>query len=130
MKTLGLRHVALRVKNAQISKKFYMDFLGMDLEWEPDPQNIYLTSNSQDNLALHEEDDFQLAPSGQALDHIGFICKTKNDVDAFYEKASQNNIPIFKEIKQHRDGAYSFYLKDPNGYVVQMIYHPPISRHV
>lgn len=129
MKSLGLRHLALRVKNAQTSKTFYTTFFNMDLEWEPDPQNVYLSTNGQDNLALHEEDGFELAATGQALDHLGFVCKTKSDVDEFYSRALEKNIPIHKEIKQHRDGAYSFYLKDPDGYIVQVLYHPPISDH-
>lgn len=126
MKTLGMRHLALRVKDAQKSKAFYTDFFNMDLEWEPDPQNVYLSSSGEDNLALHEEDGFELSPTGQALDHLGFIIATKKEVDAFYEEALKRKIPIHKEIRQHRDGAYSFYLEDPDGYVVQVIYHPPI----
>ena len=30
--------------------------------------------------------------------------------------------------KTHRDGARSFYCADPDGNVVQMIFHPPISN--
>lgn len=127
MKTLGLRHVALRVKNAQTSKAFYQNYLNMDLEWEPDARNVYLTSAGFDNLALHEEENFSLSPTGQALDHIGFMLKSASDVDAFYVRAQALHITIAREIKLHRDGAYSFYLKDPDGYVVQMIYHPGIS---
>ncbi|HEX7028333.1 MAG TPA: VOC family protein, partial [Gammaproteobacteria bacterium] len=28
------------------------------------------------------------------------------------------------------DGARSFYIKDPDGNIVQLIYHPPISGQV
>ena len=42
MKTLGLRHVALHVKDPAKSKDFYMRVLKMELEWEPDADNIYL----------------------------------------------------------------------------------------
>jgi len=128
MKTLGMRHIALNVKDAQVSKKFYMEFFGMDLEWQPDADNVYLTSNKQDNLALHKKEGLDINPNQQALDHLGFIIPTKEDVDAFYQRAKEKNIRIEKELKQHRDGAYSFYLKDPDGYVVQVIYHPPITN--
>jgi hypothetical protein len=30
--------------------------------------------------------------------------------------------------RTHRDGARSFYCRDPEGNLVQMIYHPPIAR--
>jgi hypothetical protein len=32
-----------------------------------------------------------------------------------------------KSPRTHRDGARSFYARDPEGNVVQVIYHPPIS---
>jgi len=99
----------------------------MSVEWEPDVDNVYLTSHGQDNLALHKSENFNM-DSQQGLDHIGFIIPSKEDVDLFYQQAKTNHIPIVKEPKQHRDGAYSFYLKDPDGYVIQIIYHPPISQ--
>lgn len=128
LKTLGLRHVALNVLNAQVSKQFYTDFFNMTVEWEPDSQNVYLTSESQDNLALHES-KVSVDPKNQSLDHIGFMIADKEGVDAFYKQALEKNIPIAKEIKEHRDGAYSFYLKDPDGYIVQVIYHPPVAKN-
>ncbi len=127
MQTLGLRHLALNVKSAQRSKEFYMNFLGMSCEWEPDLKSVYLTTDSQDNLALHErKDDVDFDLKHQALNHLGFIAKSISDVDAYYEKALQNSVTIVAKPKQHRDGAYSFYMKDPDGYVVQIIFHPPI----
>ena len=49
----GLRHVALKVRDIHRSKTFYQQFFGMEVVWEPDPQNVYLSSGC-DNLALHE----------------------------------------------------------------------------
>ena len=49
---LGLRHVALNVRDVRRSVDFYRNVLGMQVEWEPDPDNIYLSSGI-DNLALH-----------------------------------------------------------------------------
>jgi len=39
----------------------------------------------------------------------------------------QENIEMLTQVKDHRDGARSFYCKDPDGNVVQIIYHPPFS---
>lgn len=127
MKSLGLRHLALRVRDAQKTKKFYCDFFDMSVEWEPDAKNIFLTSQGQDNLALHETEGLVLDEKNQALDHLGFVMATPKDVDELYEKALKEKISIQQHIKKHRDGAYSFYLKDPDGYVVQVIHHPPIA---
>lgn len=126
LSTLGLRHVALNVRNPQISKQFYMNVLGMELEWEPDPENVYLTSASQDNLALHKASGTS-AENSQKLDHMGFVVPTLDDVDEWFAWVKSQNVPILKEPKTHRDGARSFYFSDPDGIAIQMIFHPPIA---
>ena len=132
MKTLGLRHVALNVKDAQLSKKFYMTVLKMKSEWEPDPKSVYLTSDQQDNLALHQADALLHRPG--ALNHIGFFVLTLNEVDDWYAHVKTllpgYNAKIVKEIKTHRDGARSFYFDDPDGNIIQLLYHPPISQRM
>ncbi|HAU06747.1 MAG TPA: glyoxalase, partial [Gammaproteobacteria bacterium] len=50
--TLGLRHIALFVVNFEQCESFYTQLLGMEVEWRPDENNVYLTSGN-DNLALH-----------------------------------------------------------------------------
>ena len=123
--TSGLRHVALNVKDVEACEYFYVNLLGMQIEWRPDPDNVYLTSGN-DNLAIHKTSDE--ISGGQALDHIGFIMNDIDDVDAWYEFLKANNVTIKKEPKTHRDGARSFYCADPGGVIVQMIYHPPLAK--
>jgi catechol 2,3-dioxygenase-like lactoylglutathione lyase family enzyme len=127
MNTLGIRHVALNVQDTQLSKRFYMVVLKMALEWEPDAENVYLTSGGHDNLALHKAST-PASESGQRLDHIGFALPTLEAVDEWYEWIRSQGAKILREIKTHRDGARSFYLSDPDGVVIQMIYHPPIAK--
>jgi catechol 2,3-dioxygenase-like lactoylglutathione lyase family enzyme len=124
--SLGIRHIALNVKDPQASKAFYMRVLKMDLEWEPDSDNVYLTTQSKDNLALHRA---PASPStGQTLDHFGFMLPKPEDVDTWYAQIQKEKAKIVREIKTHRDGARSFYFQDPDGITIQMIFHPPISR--
>ncbi|MEM6707479.1 MAG: VOC family protein [Pseudomonadota bacterium] len=120
----GLRHVALFVTDLDAALWFYRDLLGMQIEWQPDPDNIYLCSGT-DNLALHRA---TTAPSeAQRLDHIGFIIDRIAEVDPWHEFLLANGIEIAQAPKTHRDGARSFYCRDPAGTLVQLIYHPPIS---
>ncbi|MEK6693748.1 MAG: VOC family protein, partial [Nitrospirota bacterium] len=109
----GLRHLALRVLDIRRSKEFYLRIFGMKVVWEPDPQNCYLSSGS-DNLALHEVSAEDAAghapPPASPLDHFGFIASDRQVVDAWAAWAEQNGVTIVKPPKQHRDGSYSCYL--------------------
>jgi catechol 2,3-dioxygenase-like lactoylglutathione lyase family enzyme len=123
--TAGLRHIALYVNDMEAAEHFYVDLLGMSVEWRPDPDNVYLTSGN-DNLALHRSTR-ETDARAQLLDHIGFILKTPDDADDWYQFLKANNIEMKTEPRTHRDGARSFYCVGPQDVIVQMIYHPPIA---
>lgn len=125
--TAGMRHLALHVQKLSATVDFYMRLMGMTIEWQPDEDNYYLTSGN-DNLALHKAAQPRTDDMPQSLDHLGFFVDTKEDVVHWFEFLRQENIVMLSEVKDHRDGARSFYCKDPDGNVVQIIYHPPISK--
>ena len=124
---LGLRHVALYVCNLELTRDFYVEHFGFKIEWEPDSDNVYLTSGS-DNIALHRtaiENDRETV-----LDHIGLLVCHAKDVDEWSEYLKERGVALISEPRTHRDGARSCYLSDPEGNKVQIIYHPPISREL
>ncbi len=123
--TAGMRHIALHIEDMDACLHFYCDLLGMQIEWQPDADNIYLTSGN-DNLALHSS-SHGIDREQQALDHLGFILSQPEHVDAWHDFLRDSGVEMCSEVKQHRDGARSFYCKDPDGNVVQMIYHPPLA---
>lgn len=121
---LGIRHVALFVKDLETCVKFYVDIMGMHIEWQPDDDNVYLT-NHGDVFALHRV-DYEPVPQ-QRLDHIGFVLKTADDVDAWFDYFVQQGVRITEAPKTHRDGARGFYCLDAVGHLLELIYHPPIT---
>jgi catechol 2,3-dioxygenase-like lactoylglutathione lyase family enzyme len=123
---MGLRHVALNVRDVLRSREFYSNVFGMKVEWMPDAENVYLTSGS-DNLALHQLPAGSEPAGVQALHHIGFVVSRKEDVDIWADRIRGHGIALAAEPKTHRDGARSFYFHDPDGILIQLIYHPPIS---
>jgi catechol 2,3-dioxygenase-like lactoylglutathione lyase family enzyme len=124
----GMRHIALKVKNATRSKAFYRERFGMDVVWEPDPQNVYLSSGC-DNIAIHEvSDDFASGAAELQLDHLGFIVDTVARVQELEQDFASHGVKIVHPFKVHRDGSASFYCADPDGIVIQVLYEPTLSR--
>jgi catechol 2,3-dioxygenase-like lactoylglutathione lyase family enzyme len=124
---LGLRHLALNVRRMAEMKAFYVERLGFQVEWEPDPQNVYLTSG-RDNLALHQAGGQEPGPAGEgALDHLGLVVASADQVDAWAAFLESEGVALDMRPKTHRDGARSCYFRDPDGNRVQIIHHPPIS---
>ena len=111
-------------------RRFYTDVLGFGVEWEPDGDNVYLTSGT-DTLALHRApaagDGSEPAAARGALDHLGLVVRKPDDVDAWADYLMWRGISLDAQPRTHRDGARSLYLSDPDGNRVQIIHHPPIS---
>jgi catechol 2,3-dioxygenase-like lactoylglutathione lyase family enzyme len=106
-------------------KTFYVDVLGFQVEWEPDPANVYLTSG-YDNLALHDAEGEQATGQG-ALDHLGLLVASAELVDEWAAFLESKGVALDMRPKTHRDGARSCYFRDPDGNRIQIIHHPAIS---
>ena len=124
----GIRHLALHVQSLEQMKHFYTEVLGYAVEWEPDSDNVYLTSGT-DNVALHRSvrGTTNEVSSSNALDHFGLVVSSPMDVDSWADYLHAKNVVLDKAPKTHRDGARSCYFRDPDGNQIQIIYHPPIS---
>ena len=138
----GLRHLALGVRQLEAMKRFYVDVLGFEIEWEPDADNVYLSSGV-DNLALHRSNSPAAGGSapvsarrstgegdGSALDHFGLFVRSDADVDAWAAFLESRGVTLDAKPRTHRDGARSCYFKDPDGNSIQIIHHPPISGKI
>ena len=104
--------------------EFYARVLGMRLEWQPHPDNAYLSSGC-DNLALHRGAHGE--PEAGALDHLGFVVPSIAEVEAAWQAAQAEGLDIARPLRHHRDGSVSFNIRDPDGNVIQLLYEPTIS---
>ncbi len=118
----GIRHVALFASDLDAAERFWVDVMGYAVEWRPDPDNVYLTAGA-DNLALHRR-----AVAGETrLDHIGLAVPAASDVDAWAAHLAARGVTLAAPPKTHRDGSRSLYFRDPEGTMIQIIHHAPLS---
>ena len=124
---LGLRHVAVFVADLEAAERFWTQVMGYAVEWRPDPDNVYLCSGS-DNLALHRKPELASAADAvQRLDHIGIAVALPEHVDAWAAHLGAHGVPLKAAPRTHRDGSRSLYFQTPDGLLVQIIHHTPMS---
>ena len=119
---LGVRHIALRVRDLEAAERFFVELLGYRVEWRPDMENVYLTRQG-DNVALHRVGE---PPGAGMLDHVGLLVARAEDVDAWAAWLEARGAKLVAGPRTHRDGARSLYVEGPEGLVVQIIHHPPM----
>ena len=116
VKVNRLGHIAIRVKDIDRAKSFYMS-LGMNLVWD-DTDWCYLEAGSgKDGLAL-------LGPEYKlAGPHFAFHFKDRDQVADIHRELNERGIQV-GGLHDHRDGTASFYLQDPEGNWLEMLYEP------
>ncbi len=111
-----LGHIAIRVEDIDRAKSFYIG-LGMNLVWDDDDWCYLEAGSGKDGLAL-------LGPGYKAAGpHFAFHFNKRTEVEAIHNQLTQQGIQV-GELHEHRDGTASFYLKDPEGNWLEMLYQP------
>ena len=112
-----LGHVAIRATDIERAKSFYLG-LGMKLIWEAKDWCYLETGHGKDGLAL-------LGPGyTSAGPHFAFHFTKRSEVEEFHSRLKANGVHV-GEVHDHRDGTASFYLRDPEGNWLEMLYQPP-----
>ena len=111
-----LGHVALRVQDMDRAKAFYQA-LGLRVTWEADDWSYLQSPESGDGVAL-------LSPSYTvAGPHFAFHFSDRQEVEAVHDQLQAGGHKV-GPVHEHRDGTASFYLQDPEGNWLEMLYEP------
>ena len=112
-----LDHVALRVQDMERAKAFYVD-LGLRLTWQAEDWAYLQWPGSGEGIAL-------LSPTYTAAGpHMALHFRDRAEVDAVHGTLSAAG-HCCGPVHDHRDGTASFYLRDPEGNWLEMLYEPP-----
>ena len=112
-----LGHLAIRVKDMDRAKSFYMS-LGMNLIWDDNDWCYFEAGPGKDGLAL-------LGPNYKAAGpHFAFHFLERRQVEEIHQQLYEQGVEV-GDLHDHRDGTASFYLQDPEGNWLEMLYQPP-----
>jgi catechol 2,3-dioxygenase-like lactoylglutathione lyase family enzyme len=112
-----LGHVAIRVQDVPRAVAFY-EGLGMRVVWKADDWCYLEAGPGHDGLALLGPDYKAAGP------HFAFHFRDRAEVDQIHQQLQQAGVFV-GAVHDHRDGTASFYLKDPDGNWLEMLYEPP-----
>jgi catechol 2,3-dioxygenase-like lactoylglutathione lyase family enzyme len=116
IKTNGLNHIALRVKDPERTAQFYMDLFNMEITRRTPEMTFLKTIGSTDMITLNRS-DADLTPD-QGMVHFGFIVEP-TQFDTALQTIEAKATPIVSGPGTREQGRYVF-ISDPDGYTVEL----------
>ncbi len=113
-KVTGIDHVVYHVKDLARAKKFYVDFLGMEVDHESSWQ-CFLKCGSQ-GVALFEIDDNEEVHAGSEVNHMALRLAAG---DYARVKATLENTGI--KVFGRKGDPHCVYFHDPDGHQLQLL---------
>jgi catechol 2,3-dioxygenase-like lactoylglutathione lyase family enzyme len=114
LKVAGIDHVVFHVKDIARARKFYVDFLGMDVDHESSWQ-CFLKCGGQ-GVALFEVDDDEEVHAGSEVNHLALRLA---DGDYARVKATLENAGI--AVRGRANDPHCIYFDDPDGHQLQFL---------
>ncbi len=121
IRTQGLTHIHLVVRDLEQSLRFYQGVFGMEERFRDGPKMVFLnTPGSQDLITLNEDPaEAQLAGVNGGVAHFGFRLAESVDLDTAIAEVEAAGGKLVRR-GEHAPGVPFAYLEDPDGYVIEL----------
>ena len=114
LKVSGIDHVVFHVKDLARARKFYVDFLGLEVEHERDWQ-CFLKCGNQ-GIALFEVDDGEEVHGGSEVNHMALRLDSGE-----YERVKATLEDAGIEVRGRKSDPHCIYFHDPDGHQLQFL---------
>ncbi|MGH9971865.1 MAG: VOC family protein [Pyrinomonadaceae bacterium] len=120
IKTRGLTHLHLVVKDLKRSLDFYKSVFGMQERFWAGPGLVFLnTPGSNDLIALHQSDQDQATGSSGGILHFGFQLNDKSELESAISQVVAAGGSL-KKRGEFTPGMPFAYVADPDGYEIEL----------
>ncbi len=116
IKTNGLNHLALPVRDPQRSAQFYADLFNMEITLSSPDVAFLKTVGSRDMIALNRS-EVEIASSRETM-HFGFWVDPEH-FDEAVRTIEEKAVKKVSEPSRREIGRYIF-IEDPDGYTVEI----------
>ena len=114
LKVAGIDHVVLHVKDLKRSKKFYVEFLGMEVRHESSWQTFLRCGDQM--VALFQVEDAAKIHAGDEMNHMALRLKSGE-----YEKVKAILAEAGVQVSGRRGDPHCIYFADPDGHRLQLL---------
>jgi len=121
IRTQGLTHIHLVVRDLERSLRFYRSVFGMEERFRDGPRMVFLnTPGSRDLVTLNEDPaEARLAGVNGGVAHFGFRLADPADLDGAIAAVEAAGGKLLQR-GEHGPGIPFAYVADPDGYVIEL----------
>jgi catechol 2,3-dioxygenase-like lactoylglutathione lyase family enzyme len=123
IKTYGLTHVAVAVKDIERTARFYQSVFGCVEVYRGDEFVQLQTPGTRDVLVFEARDAAKVGESG-GIAHFGFRLQDPKDIDAAATAVSRAG-GVVKEQGEFVPGEPYLFASDPDGYEIEIWFEIP-----
>jgi len=122
VKTRGLTHIHLMVRDLERSLRFYQRVFELEERFREGRHMVFLnTPGSEDLITLNEDPgEADVAGLNGGVNHFGFRLSSGSDLDNAAKAAEAAGGSIVKR-GEHAPGVPFLYIRDPDGYLIELL---------